>query len=61
MVDLMLAPAIEPMAQGRQADAEILADLVSGSAAGLRQSDGLIPEFLRKASVGLGRGAPPGS
>ena len=61
MVDLMLAPAIEPVPQGRQADPEILGDLASGSTAGLSQPDRFIPEFLRKASVGLGHGAPPGS
>jgi len=61
MVDLMLAPAIEPVPQGRQADPEILGDLASGPAAGLCQSNRCIPEFLRKASVGLGHGAPPTS
>ena len=61
MVDLMLAPAIEPVPQGRQADPEILGDLASGPAAGLGQSDRFIPEFLRKASVELGHGEPPAS
>src|SRR6476659_7229554 len=57
MVDLMLAPAIEPVPQGRQADPEILGDLASGSTAALSQPDRFILEFLRKASVGLGHGA----
>ena len=61
VVDLMVAPAIEPVPQGRQADPEILGDLASGPAAGLSQPDRFIPEFLRKASVGLGHGAPPAS
>ncbi len=60
MINLMLAAAIDPVPQGRQADAEILGNLASRPAAGLDQTNGLILEFLRKTLL-FGHGYPPAS
>jgi hypothetical protein len=49
MVDLVLAPAVEPVPQGRHTDPEIFGNRAPGSPAGLDQTDGLILEFWRKA------------
>jgi hypothetical protein len=52
IVDLALATAINPMAQGRQADAEIRGNRPSAAAAGQSEPYSLIPELFRKAAVG---------
>jgi hypothetical protein len=59
IVDLTLAAAIKPVAQGRQADAEIRRNLAPAAAAGQGESDRLILELFRKA--GVGHGDPPAS
>ena len=59
VVDLTLAAAIEPVAQGRQADAEIRGNLTPAAATRQSEADRLILELLRKACVG--HGDPPGS
>jgi hypothetical protein len=57
-VDLTLATAIEPVAQGRQADAEIGGNLTPAAAAGQGEPHRLISKLFRKACVG--HGDPPG-
>jgi hypothetical protein len=49
MVDLVLAPAVDPVTQGRHADPEIFGDRAPRSPASLDQTDRLILEFWRKA------------
>ena len=59
VVDLMLTPAIEPVPQGRQADAEICSNLAPAAAASQGEPHSLVPKLLRKARVG--QGDPPAS
>ena len=59
IVDLALAAAVDPVAQGRQADAEILSNRPSAAAAGQGEPNSLILKLFRKAC--LGHGDPPAS
>jgi hypothetical protein len=44
--DLALAASVDPVAQGRKADAKILGDLTPDAAAGQRESNGIIPKLF---------------
>jgi hypothetical protein len=58
IIDLTLAAAIEPVAQGRQADPEIRRNLTPAAAPGQGEPYRLIPKLFRKAC--MGHGDPPG-
>ncbi|KLK90662.1 hypothetical protein AA309_24470 [Microvirga vignae] len=59
ILDLTLATAVEPVAQSRQADAEIRGNFAPAAAAGQGEPHSLVPKLLRKAC--LGHGDPPAS
>jgi hypothetical protein len=59
VLDLALATAINPMAQGRQANAEIRGNRPSAAAAGQGEPYSLILKLFRKPC--LGHGDPPAS
>jgi hypothetical protein len=59
IVDLTLAAAINPVPQGRQANAEIRGKRPSAAAAGQGKPHSLILKLFGKACVGHGN--PPGS
>jgi hypothetical protein len=59
IVDLTITATIHPVAQGRQANAEIRGNRPSASAAGQGEPHSLILKLFGKACVGHGN--PPGS
>jgi hypothetical protein len=59
IVNLALTAAVNPMAQGRQADAEIRGSRPSAAATGQSEPYSLILKLFRKAC--LGHGDPPAS
>jgi hypothetical protein len=58
MLDLPLSTAVDPVAQGGPANAEILGDLAPGPTARLGLTNGLILELLSEAAVRFGHGSP---
>ena len=59
IINLTLTAAVDPIAQGRQADAEILSNRPSAAAPGQGKPNSLIPKLFRKAC--LGHRDPPAS
>ena len=58
LVELTLAAAVDPVAQSRQADAEIRGNFSTAAAAGQGEPHRLILKLFRKACAG--HGDPPG-